>query len=82
MNQTITPIPTASALEREWRMLGFVEGAPAHLDSAIVADDVRSYRRMACGSCGHRSQTVSPFRRGREYRLLCRCRKCGHGVEA
>jgi hypothetical protein len=70
------------ALEREFRSLGFTEGAPAHIPPAIVATDLRVYRHLSCPECGHRAHTVTPFHRGADYRLLCSCRKCGGTTEA
>jgi hypothetical protein len=80
MKETITPIPTA--LEREWRRLDYVEGPPFYVDPVTLAIDARSYRRMVCAECNHRGHKFKAFHRGREYRLLCICRKCGVGVEA
>lgn len=69
-------------IEREWRALGFVDGAPAHVPPLMVRSDKRIYRHCRCQACGHRGQQVRPFHRGREYRLLLRCRSCGAGGEA
>lgn len=79
---TTSTIPTADALERQWRQLGFIKGAPVHIPAALVAGDVRIYQRLACPACGHRRHAVQPLHRGRIYRLLCRCKKCGAGMEA
>jgi hypothetical protein len=70
------------ALEREFRALGFTEGAPSHIPTVIVQSDLRVYRHLACPACGHRAHTVQPFHRGVAYRLLCSCRKCGNATEA
>ena len=62
-------------------LLGFTDGAP-HIPPAFVQADVRIYRGMRCGFCRGRGHAVKPMHRGREYRLLCACRKCGSGMEA
>jgi hypothetical protein len=36
----------------------------------------------ALGECGHRRQPVKPMHQGRDYLLLCVCRRCGHEAEA
>jgi hypothetical protein len=82
MNTLNATLPTVIDLEHQWRYLGFADGAPPHIPAVLIAADVRSYRRLACPSCGHRGHTVKPMHRGRVYRLLCRCRKCGAGMEA
>jgi hypothetical protein len=83
MQTNLTTIPvTAGALEREWLAQGFAEGPPAHVAADLVDIDRRIYSRMRCVACGHGSHKVQPYHRGREYRLLCSCRKCNSGVEA
>jgi hypothetical protein len=66
----------------ELRRLGFVDGPPPHVPASIVDIDRRIYSRLNCGACGHRGHKVTPTHWGREYRLLCRCRKCGNEMEA
>jgi len=81
MNQTIISTPTAEAIERDLRAMGFTKGAPCHIPPHLVAGDVASYRRMRCAACGHGGHCVAPWHRGREYRLLATCRKCAAGIE-
>lgn len=69
-------------LRAQLHALGFTEGAPQHIPPAIVQADQRIYKVMKCGECRRRGNKVSPMHRGREYRLLCSCRHCGHQVEA
>jgi hypothetical protein len=77
LNQSIV-----QGIGAELRRLGFVNGPPAHIPAPIVDIDRRIYSRLKCGECGHRGHMVTPTHRGREYRLLCRCRKCGNEMEA
>ena len=70
----------AEKLAAELRRIGFVEGPPSHIAPEVVDIDRRIYSRLKCGECGHRGHKVTPTHRGREYRLLCRCRKCGNDV--
>jgi hypothetical protein len=71
--------PAAALLVRELLLLGFVEGAPPHIPTALVQADLRIYRTMRCPSCRGRGMAVQPYHRGRAYRLLASCRKCGAG---
>jgi hypothetical protein len=82
VNQTTTHTSPTKDLEREFRALGFTEGAPAHIPPAIVQADLRVYRHLVCSRCGHRGHSVKPFHRGADYRLLCVCRQCGNASEA
>lgn len=63
------------------REQGFVEGPPAHLSAEFLMADLASYSRLHCEACGHKRHNVNPYHRGREYRLACVCRKCGHACE-
>lgn len=78
---TTTAVIAADTLAAELELLGFVEGAPPHIPADLVAGDVASYRRMRCASCGRGGHKVQPYHRGREYRLLCSCIRCGAGKE-
>lgn len=60
---------------------GFQEGPPLHLDAADLMADLASYARLECEVCGHQRHNVKPYHRGREYRLACVCRGCGHACE-
>jgi hypothetical protein len=71
--------PAAALLVRELQLLGFTEGAPPHIAAEVVAADVRIYSRLTCGSCRGRGMKVTAYHRGRAYRLLASCRKCGAG---
>jgi len=83
MMQTITNHKTTEAgIAAELRRLGFVEGAPPHIAPALVDADIRIYNHLACPSCRKRGMRVQPYHRGREYRLVCSCRKCGAEQEA
>jgi hypothetical protein len=73
---------TQTPLEKELSRRGWEDGAPPHLPAAALDIDLRTYRRMRCGGCGHRGHAVRPLRRGRDYRLLCTCRGCGRQTEA
>ncbi len=72
---------TAPNLIDELRADGFREGPPAHLDAQALRADLRSYSRLECEQCGHKRHKVTPWHRGREYRLVCSCRACGNATE-
>lgn len=78
MQQTLDSITLADEL----RSLGFVEGPPSHIPPTVVQADTRIYSHQRCGECGGRGHKVTAYHRGASYRLLCRCRKCGHEMEA
>jgi hypothetical protein len=80
VNTTVTATP--GPLDRELTALGFRPGAPAHVHPATLSADVRSYRGARCGSCNRRRQSVHPWHRRGEYRLVLTCRGCGHQAEA
>jgi hypothetical protein len=77
MTLTLTSPNILNALQEQ----GFAEGPPAHLDAVTLMADIDAYRRLVCGSCGHRHHAVNPFHSGREYRLVCVCRSCGEATE-
>ncbi|HTU21791.1 MAG TPA: hypothetical protein VMG10_27380 [Gemmataceae bacterium] len=77
MHRQLTP-----SLAEELHHLGYTEGAPSHIPPTVVAADMRIYRVQRCGECGSRGHKVIPFHRGRQYRLVCSCRKCGSEMEA
>jgi hypothetical protein len=60
---------------------GFLEGPPDDLSVEFLMADIDSYSRLECEECGHQRHEVKPFHRGRQYRLVCVCRKCGNAVE-
>ena len=74
--------PTAAPdLIHELREEGFTEGPPRHLHAEYLMDDIESYSTLECAACGQARQRVTPYHRGRAYRLLCECRACGHATE-
>lgn len=77
--ETTTKSNQAEVLSQELLRLGFVEGAPGHIPTEYVEIDRRCARAMRCGSCGKRGLVYRPFRRGRDYRALASCEKCGSG---
>ena len=79
--QTPTIATSAEALERERRLLGFEDGAPAQMPPEILRIDLRVYRHSRCDACSHRGQIVRPMHRGHDYKLLLECPSCGAGSE-
>ena len=59
----------------------FTQGAPRHLHSECLMADLDTYSTLECEHCGHASQRVTPYHKGRAYRLVCVCRQCGHPQE-
>jgi hypothetical protein len=72
---------TAEALDREWRSLGFVAGAPPRVSPDGRAIDKRVCRHLKCAACRRRGLDYRPFRRGDDYRVLAACLHCGAGEE-
>lgn len=75
-------VQSARALDAAWRRAGWTPGLPPTVTEATLAIDRRVYRHLTCPGCkDRRRQTVTPWRRGREYRLLVACPQCGRGEE-
>ena len=68
--------PTAASIEASLRRLGFVDGAPDHIDPATRVIDGRVARALICPGCGKKNMTYKPFRRGSDYAAIAVC-KCG-----
>jgi hypothetical protein len=51
------------------------------MDPGTVAIDRRVYSAMRCAACRQRGMHFRPMHRGREYRAVAVCRRCGHAEE-
>jgi hypothetical protein len=71
----------ASAAEAALAALGYSEGPPPGMDPGTVAIDRRVYSAMRCAACRQRGMHFRPMHRGREYRAVAVCRRCGHAEE-
>lgn len=78
---TTAACTAASVLASAWRRAGWTPGLPPTVSEATLAIDRNVYGHLTCPACKDRRQTVSPWRKGREYRLLVECPKCGRGEE-
>jgi hypothetical protein len=74
-------IPTAAALERDARRLGYVPGFPPRLTPANRLTDARACRRLKCPACHARGMTCKPFHKPDGYKIVAACSVCGAGEE-
>jgi hypothetical protein len=74
-------LTTTPDVVADLRADGFRQGPPPHLHADMLLSDMDTYSALECAVCGHGHHKVTPWHRGREYRLRCVCRACGNAVE-
>jgi hypothetical protein len=81
MDQSITPVPTAQALQLQLTAAGFRLGAPPHISERARRIDRQTCRQLRCSHCKNRGGQFQPYHdsHGR-YRVLVVC-SCGGAVE-
>jgi hypothetical protein len=82
VNPAQPPIaPTEAALLRRLRQEGFGQGAPPHVQEWSQKIDAGMIRRTICPQCRTRGLRYQPFHKGRQYKAVGLCCRCGEAVE-
>lgn len=78
-----TPSPPRNALDlvHEWRGQGWQVGVPIHLQKWAELVDANFCKRLICPGCKGHGMNYRPFFKGRGYRVLATCDRCGCGEE-
>ena len=81
--QPMTPRPSqlAEALAAQFRQEGYCPGAPGHLTAWARQVDAGICRQARCPQCQARGLCYRPYHKGRSYRVLAACGRCGYGEE-
>lgn len=72
--------PATSLLDR-LRREGYQAGAPSHLQDWALLIDVGTCRKLKCPGCHQRGMVFKPHHRGRSYKVVAECPRCGAGEE-
>ena len=73
--------PAEADLLRRLRQEGFGQGTPPHVQEWAQKIDAGVVRRSTCPQCRTRGLRYQPFRRGRVYKAVGVCGRCGHAEE-
>lgn len=85
MNPTLAiiapEVPTAASILDRLRRQGYQAGPPDHLQDWALLIDVGTCRKLKCPGCHQRGMVFKPHHRGRSYRVVAECPRCGAGQE-
>ena len=81
VNNSLPGVNTVDSLTARLRAQGFTPGPPPHVAAFGAVIDQQLCLEMGCSGCDNRGLECRPFRRGRRYRVLAVCLRCGHAEE-